>query len=350
MIKKLLLFILFSEISLLLPAQTAAYSNDFLNIGVGASSSALGQAVIAQNRKAESVYWNAASLLCDSNFIQFFVSHRNLYAGLAKQDFFASSYRNNRAVLSVGLLRVAVDDIQNTLNLKDSTGKIDYNRITYFSTADYALFMAYSGILQFKRTVYYSISPKLIYRHVGSFASAYGLGIDLGMFMPLKKWNLALLLKNVSGSYTFWSLNKDAFIDSILPADFRSIEIGLQELVLGINRQFRLNDFFNLNTEIDMKIPLGFQENALYSNSFMAFYPLVGAEISYKKTAFLRMGINRFQRFEIFDGKPVVEFRLSVGAGVQIRKLILDYTYEGFVQNNQLPSSHIVSLGYLWNR
>ena len=39
-------------------------------------------------------------------------------------------------------IRFGVDDIPNTLNLVDADGNVNYDRITYFSVADYALLLS----------------------------------------------------------------------------------------------------------------------------------------------------------------------------------------------------------------
>jgi len=350
MIKKVLIIFFLCLFFSPIKAQLSNFSNDFLNIGVNAGAVATGNAVIAQNQGANAVFWNPASLLSDSNTFDFSLSHQSLYSSLAIHDFFSAVYRKNNSALGVGVLRLGIDDIQNTLNLRDSLGVVDYNRISYFSVANYALFISYSGQINFKYPLYYSLSPKIIYRHIGQFTSAYGLGVDFGLFFPYKKWNFGATIKNFTGTYTFWSINQSAFnqsqLDSLMPSHFQNLEIALQELVLGVNRNFIFNEFFGAQVEMDFRFPFGFQQNSILQNPNMAFYPAGGAEFNYKNMAFFRLGINQFQKFQTFEQNAIIQARFSVGAGFKIRGISLDYAFNGFTQNNQLPSSHVVTLGY----
>ncbi len=331
-------------------AQIRLYSNDFLNIGTNANAAAKGNAIIAQTRGANAVFWNPANMVADSFNTDIAVSHHSLYQNLAQEDYFSAAFKQKNKAYGIALLRLGVDDIQNTLNLVDTAGQIDYNRITYFSTADYALFLSFADKLDTKNPLNYGLSAKIIYRHIGNFASAYGFGLDAAVSMPVGKWNMAATLKNIAGTYTFWAIHKNAFeasiLDSLIPTDFKSLEIASQELSLGVQRAFRLNDFLQLSTEIDAKIPFVGKRNAILTSSFASLYPAVGAELVYKTLAFLRLGINQFQKFEAFDSKKFIQSKLSLGIGLHIKQITLDYAFVGFANSDNLQASHVLSLSY----
>ena len=162
------------------------YSNDFLHIGAGARSLSLSKSVVANSINSSAIYWNPAALIhVKGNEIE--IMHASYFSGIANFD--QISYvrqRDTTAALGFMILRFGVDDIMNTTNLIDNQGNLDYNRIELFSTADYAFFLSYA-----KRDFFNGINIggnlKIVYRHIGDFAKAWGFGFDFG---DKKKFNL----------------------------------------------------------------------------------------------------------------------------------------------------------------
>ena len=94
--KKIFLITL-TFVSLEFIAQTNApkYSNEFLNIGVGARSLAMSNSVITSSQGAMSGYWNPANLSNSKKDIQIGLMHAEYFAGIAKYDF-GSIVKKNR--------------------------------------------------------------------------------------------------------------------------------------------------------------------------------------------------------------------------------------------------------------
>ena len=63
------------------------YSNEFLNIGVGARSLAMSNSVITSTKGAMAGYWNPANLANMKKDIQIGLMHAEYFAGIAKYDF-----------------------------------------------------------------------------------------------------------------------------------------------------------------------------------------------------------------------------------------------------------------------
>ena len=63
------------------------YSNEFLNLGVGVRSAAMGNAVIASTKDVTAGYWNSASLSRLENNLEIGYQHSELFAGVANFDF-----------------------------------------------------------------------------------------------------------------------------------------------------------------------------------------------------------------------------------------------------------------------
>jgi len=120
-------------------SQTAKYSNEFLNIGVDAASFGMANAVTATTNDVNSGYWNPAGLVnLEDNQVS--AMHANYFANIATYNYIAGAMPiDSKSAVGFSIIRFGVDDILNTTQLIDDQGNIDYNRISLFSTADYAL-------------------------------------------------------------------------------------------------------------------------------------------------------------------------------------------------------------------
>lgn len=95
------------------------YSNEFLSIGVGARGLAMSSSVGASVDDVTAGYWNPAGLTHITNNFQVGIMHAEYFAGIAKFDYgsFAIPMKDKKRVIGFTLIRFAVDDIPNTLNL-----------------------------------------------------------------------------------------------------------------------------------------------------------------------------------------------------------------------------------------
>ena len=116
------------------------YSNDFLNIGVGARGLAMSNAQSALTSDIYSTYYNPAGLVYIPNTFQVGIMHSEYFAGIGKYDYGAVAIpiQQQKSVIGFSFFRFGVDDIPNTLYLVQPDGSIDYTKITSFSSADYA--------------------------------------------------------------------------------------------------------------------------------------------------------------------------------------------------------------------
>ena len=120
------------------------YSNEFLKIGVGARASAMGNAMTGIVNDVTSGYWNPAGLSLSSPNPELALMHSEYFAGIAKYDYGAFAMRiDNASALGLSIIRFGVDDIPNTTRLIDDEGRIDYDRITSFTAADYGFLFSF---------------------------------------------------------------------------------------------------------------------------------------------------------------------------------------------------------------
>ena len=99
----------------------------------------MSKSVVATTNDVNSGYWNPAGLVNIKDF-QGSLMHSSYFAGIANYNYVAFAMPiDKRSALGFSIIRFGVDDILNTTELIDSQGNIDFNRISLFSAADYAL-------------------------------------------------------------------------------------------------------------------------------------------------------------------------------------------------------------------
>jgi len=183
----------------------SSFAGEFLALGAGARSVALGNAYVALANDPTATYWNPAGLT-RLNTSQMHLMHAERFSGLVNHDFVALA-RPGRLVhgMGIALLRVGVDDIQFTELQDPGRSLSEDNRplvSTTESSADYALYISAAHRLRDKISL--GLSLKLIYRQIATF-SAYGLGLDVGAHYQLSPGiRLAANLRDITTTPIFW--------------------------------------------------------------------------------------------------------------------------------------------------
>ncbi len=334
-------------------AQIRIYSNEFLSVGIGAKALGLSNAVVASSDDVYSGFWNPAGLNFIENNYEIAAMHSEYFAGIAKFDYLGAAYRTgDSSVLAGSLIRFGIDNIPNTLELIDENGNVDYNRISYFSTADWAFLLSFAK----KSTLpglSYGISAKIIYRNQGEFAKAYGFGFDIGLKYIKKKWLFGANLKDATSTFNAWFYNteklQDIFIQTGNEIPTNSLEITMPELIVGASRNFKLSEKFNLRPEIDIDFSFDGKKYVLLSSNIVSVDPYFGAELNYKNIIFFRTGVGNFAQIPDFD-KKILNFQPSIGIGINIYNFKLDYALTDIGNQSLALYSNIFSLSYGFNK
>ena len=321
-------------------SQVRRYSNDYLTIGVSARAMSLGNSVIANTGNYASGYYNPAGLTeLDSRYAGALM-HSEYFAGIAKYDYAAFAYKYSDSVgFAVSLIRLGIDDIQNTLFLYDDNGQINYDNIELFSVADYALMLSFGRKTNISG-LSYGGNAKIIYRSEGSFAKAVGFGIDIGVKYRVGKFVFGADLQNATTTFTGWFYNLSDEMIAVLQETgneipHNSLELTMPLLNTGVYRSFKFNDNLRLNAEIDLNFTFDGQRNALVSFNPVSLYPQTGLELDYRHKLFVRAGVNNFQIIPDFANKADttgnyfrenrLNFSPSIGLGFVYKRLQIDY-------------------------
>lgn len=350
-----MLFALLNVIFLNAFTQTAKYSNEFMNVGIGARSIAMGKAFTASADDITAAYWNPAGLVRISGVHQAGLMHAQYFAGMAKFDYLGAGSRlDERSAIAVSLLRYGVDDIPNTTELIDTEGNIDYDRISRFSVSDYALLLSYSRSAAGEGPGFGG-NLKIIRRLVGEFASAWGFGIDLAARYDHKGWIFGAVLRDAAGTFNAWQFNEEKLrievADSVfnLPPE-NSLELTLPRLHLGVARNFSFNDRISLLAEMNASFIFDGRRAAVLSTGLITAEPLMGVEVGYRDLVFFRAGLGNMQRITEFGGKKRLLADPSAGLGLHLGNFYLDYALGNISPRTISLYSNIFSVRYVFSR
>lgn len=309
------------------------YSNEFLNIGAGARGLAMGGAVISNQNDVYSPMWNPAGLIDVERDWQGAAMHAEYFESIAKYDYvsFAKALDSKNGVLGISIVRLGVDNILNTTQMIDSDGNIDYDKITKFSTSDYAGIVSYGFHPGGNQKLSLGVNAKVVYRNIGKFANGFGFGFDLGaMYNTDSGYKFGAMLRDATTTVNFWSINQKELSavvngEEFNPAPKDKMEITMPKLNAGISKNFELNRDLEFLPEVGVNVDFA-KTAALISTDFASISPYLGAELSFQKMIFVRAGINKFQNVtDIEDLKRKVTMQPSAGIGIRYRGLTLDY-------------------------
>jgi len=321
------------------------YANEFLKIGVGANALGMAGGVTAQIEGIYAAYWNPAALSeIDNQTLG--LMHASVFHNMAQLDYAVyGRKKDEKTGIAVGILRFGVDNIMNTTRLIDQNGDVDYNRITYFSAADYALLFSY-GRSEWLGKWDAGITMKLLYRHVGDFAQAFGFGFDAAVRRRIRNWTFAALLRDATTTFSYWSFNEERLqeIRDAVPGENESEptkqEFSLPELQIGIAKYFPVKTDYGLTAELDLRTVF-YNRNALLHTSRLSMEPVLALEGHYQHKIFLRAGVNNVYRTEFF-GEKLWRFNPSAGTGIRFKYLQLDYAFTGMSEKGFF--THVFSL------
>ncbi len=350
-------FLLFLLLPLIIDAQALRnYSNEFLAIGVDAAALGMSKSVVATSNDVNSGYWNPAGLVNIKDY-QGALMHSSYFAGIANYNYAAFAMPiDNRSALGVSIIRFGVDDILNTTELIDSQGNIDFNRISLFSAADYALTISYARNLILK-DVYFGMNAKIVRRTIGDFANSWGVGLDAGIQYEKGNWKFGLMLRDISTTFNIWTIDTDAFatIQNAIPGQNQELpeatEITKPKIQFGVARSFRLGRFFHLLTEADLNMRFA-KTNDLISTSIASVDPALGFQLDYDEFVFLRAGIGNFQNTTEFDGSKNLSLQPNFGVGFLYNGIQIDYalTNIGSLGNALFSNIFSVKIDYSFFR
>ena len=338
----------------------AKYSNEFMTLGAGARGLGLANTQVALCKDVTAGYWNPAGLANVEQQYQLALMHAEYFAGIAKYEYAAFSYRiDERQALGFSVIRFGVDDIPNTTQLIDKQGNIRYDLITRFSAADWGILLSYARTFEQIKGLSFGGNFKIIRRRIGHFAGAWGFGLDAGLQYEIKKWTIGLVVKDITSTFNMWSYNlseemKEVFASTGNELPENGLEYTLPRLLIGAGRSFDLKKGFTITGAIDLDMSFDGRRNELLSSKAVNLSPHLGVEFGYKNTVFLRAGIGNFQKetkITLDETKEITTCQINAGVGFCIKNIAtIDYAYCNLGNVSAAIYSHIFSLKLALNR
>ena len=329
--------------------QAQKYSNEFLSIGVGARAQALGNAVVASVDDVTAGYWNPAGLarIDQSIGLQAGAMHSEWFGGVAAFDYLGLTlpFADPRKRFGISIIRFGIDNIPNTLTLYESDGTINYDNIRAFSAADYGFLFSYAQPL--KDNLYVGGNIKVVHRIIGPFATSWGFGADLGAQWVKGNFTLGFLARDITTTFNAWSFSftdqeKDILQITNNEIPINSIETTNPQIILGFNYQWQWKSI-RFSPELDFIVTTDGQRNTLLSGDPFSVDPAFGLEANYNEFIFLRTGINQFQEEMNLDGSTTWLSRPSIGIGLKISSLRVNYAFTDLGDERD-TFSHVISL------
>lgn len=309
----------------LLNAQTVAkYAGEFMAIGVGGRALGLGSAYVALANDATAGYWNPAAL-ARLDYPEVMLMHDERFGSLLNYDFGSVGIPYGiDASLGITILRLGVDGIPDTRNAWldangngrfDDDNRPDYDKITYFSSADWALYLTYAQ--RSSEEFNYGINVKFIRRNIAEF-TATGVGFDLGLlYSPAPDFYIGLNAQDITTTFLAWSTGTNELITPTL-------KIGTAYLFDLFDGRFA--PVFDVDVRFENR-----KFASIANVGLVSLDPHLGLEFDFKKTVALRVGYNDIKQ-------------LTLGAGLHLRKLDVDYSFARFGRENNLGDTHRISL------
>jgi hypothetical protein len=332
------------------------YSNEFLTLGIGARAHGQGTAIVARATDVTGGYWNPACLPLIKAPFQVSLMHAEWFAGVAKLDYmgFVKSLNTVKpSHLGVSLIRLGIDQIPNTLNLVEPDGTINFDNLSEFSAADYAFLFSYGRQISNQgpeKQFSLGSNFKLIRRQVGSFGNAWGFGLDAGLLLKKRRWNLGVVVRDASFTFNAWSFTlaeeeKETFRQTGNDIPENSLEITRPRLLLGFAWLPKTGNIWSLALETDLHLTTDGRRKTLISGNTFSIDPYLGTEVQYRDLLSLRGGLSNFQQISNdLDGSKELSFQPTFGIGLSLGRLTIDYAFTDLGNYSPVLYSHIFSL------
>ncbi len=325
------------------------YSNEFLNIGVGARAFGLGLSSVSYIDDTNAGYWNPAGLTRLQPKYQASLMHSAYFGGIANYDFASiATSLDSLSFIGLSVLRFSVDDIPDTRFLFDRTGNLNYDNIRFFSASDYAVLLSYARILPSLGNLRVGGNAKIIRRVVGDFGSSWGFGLDVGAQKSIGKWDLGLVGKDLFGTFNSWSYNLEeleefyALNNNEIPSS--NLEVSLAKTHFRCLRNMALGEKFSLMGTVDLAATFDGKRNTVVKTELVSLDPYGGLEFGFKKVAFVRLGVSQFQQIKDFDNTKSWSFQPNMGVGFALNELTIDYAFTDVGDQAAGLYSHVFSL------
>jgi hypothetical protein len=331
-----------------LRAQSVAdYAGEFLELGVGARSLAMGGTGTAISEDATAGYWNPAALNA-LRYPMIAAMHESRFDGTVGYDYGALAFPlDTRSSAAISVLHIGVSDILDTRNALvdannngqlDPSEYLDYDKVSSFGNYDWVAILSFgttagppslhllspdAGTTQ-SYPLWWGVNAKLIYRRLDPQTTGTGIGFDLAArYKPSDALTLAAVIQDATTTLITYSTGTKELVSPTLKlGSAYTLNItsnGDHRILPTVDADIRFEDRGSVAQLHAGPVSADFHE---------------GIEYQYKNIFALRGGYNDLDMW-------------SVGVGVTISKFRIDYAFLGFNGQDQLGNTNRISVSFL---
>jgi hypothetical protein len=315
------------------------YAGEFMYIGIGGRALGVGSAYAALANDVTAGYWNPAGL-ARIEYPQIALSHDERFGNLVNYDYAAVAIpygvntidtesgetTYNASSFAISVIRLGIDGIPDTRKAwADSNGnglfddgsnlRPDYGAITFFNASDWVVYLTYAK--HSSENLFIGANLKIIRRNIGEFHGT-GIGFDAGVqYLAARDLVLGANLQDVTTTFVAWNTGTNELISPTLKlgaAYAFEIFSGRLTPTVGADVRFENRRF-----------------SAMANIGPISIDPQAGLEFDYKNVVAIRGGYNEIGN-------------ITIGAGIHLRKLDIDYSFAKFDAADQLGNTHRISL------
>jgi hypothetical protein len=304
------------------------YAGEFMAIGIGGRPLGMGGAFTAIANDITAGYYNPAGL-ANLNYPQISLMHAEHFGNLVNYDYgsVAIPYGTDMS-FGISAMRLGVDGIHDTRKaLYDANGdgivdinrgdRLDYDLITEFSNQDWVFYLTFAK--RQTENFFWGANVKIIRRDIAEFG-ATGIGFDVGaLYTPIENLYVGANIQDVTTTLVAWSTGRNELVTP-------TAKVGAAYMlhILG----------GTITTAADFDVRFENRRSSAYGNlGPVSFDTHAGLEYTFKNLFSIRGGYNDVKQF-------------TVGAGVRLPKLNIDYSFARFsyAELDRLPDTHRISL------
>ena len=299
MVYKFFLCILFIN---LLGAYNVKYGGEFYMDGQNARNAGMGGYSVSFSDGSN------PALLVHSSEPSVHFSYKNKFTGLANINSFSYLHQGEKSPIYVSLLSRRVNHIPDTrsawMDDGDSTpeiGEINYFNIEEISQQEIGVKIA--SIRTYNQIIF-GINVKPFYTGLAEY-NAWGLSGDIAaIYSPFNKYEFCLRIEDII-NFKSWNTGT---IETFRPLITAGVRIQFSSLMFGFESGSRVEEHTRLNYH-------------------------TGVEFKQHENLFLRAGISNDSKF-------------SVGIGIHLTMVGIDYAYVQPPKDYPLDGSHIISTSF----
>ncbi len=312
------------------PQVIGKYAGEFMAIGVGGRPLGMGGAFTAVANDITAAYYNPAGL-AHMNYPQIALMHDERFGNLVNYEYaaFALPYSTDMT-FGISVMRLGVDGIPDTRGalVDKTTGQVIYDislpsaridplLVKEESNQDWAFYLSFAK--RHSDNFYYGANIKIIRRDIMEFG-ATGVGFDIGaLYTPVNNLFLGANLQDITTTLIAWD---HGYTELVSP----TAKFGAAYIVEALGGKI-IPAF-----DFDMRF-----ENRRYASNFnigpVSFDMHAGLEYTFQNLFSIRGGYNDVKQF-------------TIGAGVKLPKLNIDYSFARFNMSEleRLPDTHRISI------